>query len=406
MCRMPAAAFPRILLAALFAASRAGGADAGADAAPPPTRQAQAQAPPEQTDEQRRRQQQQEQMQQEQRDLARQEQYKSLNMPAQFRIEGRVLMASGGAPPDRVPLTVVCAGNTHTTILTDAKGVFGTQLGDPLFSAPADASLGAVRQAPGPGTGSVDSPKFRDCELRANLQGFRAQPAPLHMLQTSTINYFKIVLHPIAGVTGHTFSATTAYAPEPARKAHQKGSEALRRNKLDEAERELRRATSLHPQFAVAWYDLGRTLRQRGQPAAAKAALLAAAQADPRYLNPYPVLAQIAFDERNWDDLARHTATVIELNPGFSPTIYVFSAQANLSLRRFDVAARHAREAITLDSERKYPVAHRLLGRILAESGQREAAAGALRLYLAAAPNASDAAVVADEIAVLSQPPR
>ena len=322
--------------------------------------------------------------------------------PRIYRIEGKILMAGGGPPPDRVAVAAVCAGQSFAKVSSDLKGNFSLQLG--AFSATTpDASIG---RATGTGFGSptgADVP-VRECELLAFLPGFRAGPVKLAGLQSPVnVTRVTIILKPVENVSGYTFSATSLFASKEARKAQEKGSEALNRRKLEQAERELRRAVELYPKYAIAWYDLGRVLIQQQRPQDARKALEAAVSADPKYISPYPVLAQLAFDEKRWEDLARYTQTVITFNPFFSANIYVFSAQANLLLQRLDVAELHAREALRMDPEHKLPVAQRILGRVLAKKGNLREAIDVLRLclmYTAAGPESD---LIKTEIAGLEQ---
>lgn len=239
--------------------------------------------------------------------------------------------------------------------------------------------------------------------VEARLTGFRPDGVRLNMLTDSSVNYVRVVLRPAEGVTGFTFSATTLTAPPAARKAREKAAEALRKKKVDEAEKELRRAVALHPSFAAAWYELGRLWMGQVKTQEAREALERAVAADGKYLNPYPVLAQIAVAERRWEDLARHAQSVIGLNPFFSADIYLFSAQANLKLQRLDVAEKHAREAVRMDGKGDLPLARRLLARVLEERGNWKEAAEQLRAYLASRPVIADAEQVRSELASLEE---
>ena len=332
-------------------------------ALPPPP-----QSPPTQAERDEARRQGEEQSRQQ-----RQREQQSLNPPPDYyrmrvyRVEGKVLMAGGGPPPDRVTITAICGGQPVSKTLSNVKGHFSLQLGSPLGTQP-DAT---ASRTGGPGTipAGGSSVASGDCALAAFLPGFRAEPFPLDRLQTLQVTHAAIILNPLEKVSGYTFSATSFSAPKDARKAHEKGKEALEGNKLDEAEKHLRRAVELHPKYAEAWYDLGRALLLKGRPQEARKAMESSASSDPKYINPHPVLAQLAVDERRWEDVARHAMTVITLNPFFSANIYVFSAQANLLLQRMDLAESHAREAVRMDEANRLPVAHRLLARILSTKG-------------------------------------
>ncbi len=330
-------------------------------------------------EEQRRRQKEQEERASQQLDLARQ---------TAKRVEGTVTNA-GAAPPDRVQVSLVCGGQTVEKRLTDSKGAFSFSF------APAsggDASIGRL----GLGGGA--------CLVQAELAGFTSEPVRLEPALTGGWPLrVRLSLRAVESA-GLTYSATTMAAPPQARKAYEKGQQALDKQKFAAAEPELRRAVELHPRFAIAWYALGRVYAGTGRAADARQALDQAVASDAKYFNPYPILAQLDLQERRWEDLAAHTQTAIRLNPLFSADIYLLSAQANLKLNRIDIAEKHAREAVGMDTQRKWPVALRLLGAVLAAQGKNAEAAAAYRAFLEVAPAVADGAALRAEIEKLERP--
>jgi tetratricopeptide (TPR) repeat protein len=337
----------------------------------------------------------------------RQRQQESLNSrpdyyrTRMYRVEGNVLMAGGGPPPDGVTITAFCGGQAMAKTISNAKGKFSLQLGS-ASETQLDATVGRTG-GPGINTASVFSGVGGDCALAAFLLGFRAEPFPLDRLQTLQVTHASIILHPLVKVSGYTFSATSLLAPTDAKKAHQKGKQAFDKRQLDEAEKHLKRAAELHPKYAEAWYDLGRVLMLKGRLQEARQAFESSASSDPKYINPYPVLTQLAVDEKRWEDVARHTMTVIALNPFFSANIYVFSAQANLLLQKMDLAELHAREAIRMDEANRLPVARRLLARILSTKGKLTEAMQQLQSCLMHTSAGPEAEAIKAEIAVLEE---
>ena len=312
-----------------------------------------------------------------------QRQQPQFQAPRLYRIEGKVLMAGGGGPPDRVTVHCVCAGVNAAKVTTDVKGAFGLQLGAGTSNGTPDASFGrSESNLPQAGNFSPEI-EVRDCELQALLPGFRAKPYRLGMLQSGGgAMQALLILHPVENVSGYTFSGTSLNAPKDARKALEKGREAVRKGKAVEAEAQFRKAVALYRKYAVAWYELGRVLFQTGKNRdEAEKALRMSTAADAKYISPYPLLAQLALDAQRWEELAQHTATIIRLNPFFSEDVYVLSAQANLVLGRLDIAEAHAKEAVKMDVQFRYPVASRLLGRILLKQGRAQEAVAYLRSY-------------------------
>jgi tetratricopeptide (TPR) repeat protein len=264
------------------------------------------------------------------------------------RVDGKVQFATGGAPPERVAVGLDCGGQLLSRSMTDAKG---------------DFSLTAVSQpVSGPGPVATGS----ECLVFAVLAGFRGEPVRVPASSTPGESVRVLLqLAPVEKVTGYTFSATSALAPKDAGQAKERGDRAAARNRWAEAEREYRKAVALYPKYAAGWYELGKALLANGKRAEALRALEESSTADSKYINPYPLLTQLAVDDRRWEDVARNAGAVIRLNPFFSADIYLFSAQAHLMLSKLEVAEAHAREAVRMDAENRMPVARKLLARIL-----------------------------------------
>ena len=71
-------------------------------------------------------------------------------------------------------------------------------------------------------------------------------------------NVGTLVIFPLTKDSGLSVSATSASAPKDARKALEKGVSEARKQKYDQAEKELRKAVDLHPKYAEAWLELGK----------------------------------------------------------------------------------------------------------------------------------------------------
>ena len=154
-------------------------------------------------------------------------------------LSGKVMMDDGTPPPDPVVIQRVCNGRPRPEGYTDSKGRFSFQLGQNLSVLP-DASVGrgdytpnstnlGINPATGVGVGSSEEMErvLMNCELRADLPGFRSDSVSLagrRALDNPEVGI--IVLHRIGNVEGLTISATSLMAPKDARKAYEKGLEA------------------------------------------------------------------------------------------------------------------------------------------------------------------------------------
>jgi tetratricopeptide (TPR) repeat protein len=91
-----------------------------------------------------------------------------------------------------------------------------------------------------------------------------------------------IILHPLSRASSLVVSATTLQAPANARKAYERGLEAMRAAKWDAAAAEFGKAVKIYPKFAVAWYQLGLARQSRNDAAGAVEAWKEAQKSDPR----------------------------------------------------------------------------------------------------------------------------
>ncbi|HWB95269.1 MAG TPA: tetratricopeptide repeat protein, partial [Bryobacteraceae bacterium] len=212
-----------------------------------------------------------------------------------------------------------------------------------------------------------------------------------------------IVLHRLGNVEGTTISATSLQAPKDAKKAYQKGKDALKKNKAEEAEKHFQKAVDLYPKYAVAWYELG-VLQQKSQkPEDARKSYQQALAADSRLILPYLQLSMLAVQEKKWEEVVETTNRAVKLDPVDFPQAYFFNSVANYYLRRMDAAEKSAREAQKLDTEHRYPKINHVLGVILAEKRDYPAAVEQMRSYLKFSPDAQDAETVKKQLVELEK---
>lgn len=205
------------------------------------------------------------------------------------------------------------------------------------------------------------------------------------------------------GAEGSAISVTTLQAPPEARKAWEKGMKALDNKKWAQAEKELRRAVTIHPEYASAWSALGEALGELSRPGEARAAWGRAIQADPNYVKPYVLLARLAVREGRMEDAATITGRAMEVRYTQSLPVYFYNAVANLAVGRLETAEKSARRAVELDPEHLVPKAEYLLGTVLAAKGDRQGAAEHMKKYLEVSPKAEDAQQVKQRITELER---
>jgi tetratricopeptide (TPR) repeat protein len=332
----------------------------------------------------------------------------SPEMPRPIFLSGKVILDDGTPPPDSVVIERVCNGIARPEAYTDSKGRFSFQLGqnsnmiaDASVSSASDGGQfggGSPRTAGGMSRG-ISERQMMGCELRANLAGFRSEIVNLagrRVMDNPDVG--TIILRRMGNVEGLTISATTALAPKDARKAFDKAKDNFKRQKWTEAQKDLEKAVQGYPKFASAWYQLGLVHEKQNNIEAARKAYAEALSADSKFINPYRQLAQIAFREQKWQEVADTTGRIVKLNPFDFPDAYFTNAVANFNLRKLDAAETSAREALKIDSQHRIAKTSHLLGIILAQKKDYTGAAEQMENYLKFAPTAGDAELVRKQL--------
>ena len=232
------------------------------------------------------------------------------------------------------------------------------------------------------------------CPVTIRLAGYRQTEATLR-------DGAVITLKRVGDHEGSTVSMTALKAPEDARKAYNKGVQAISSRKWPAAQKNLERAVEIYPGYAAAWSDLGEVLREQSNAKEARTAYERAIQEDPKYIKPYLQLARMDLAEGRMEDAAKTTDQALALNPIEFPGIYFYNAVANFNLKRLDSAERSARRAVELDTEHEVPRSEYVLGTVLTAKGDRRGALEHMRKYLEISPKAADAAEVKGRIAAL-----
>jgi tetratricopeptide (TPR) repeat protein len=283
-------------------------------------------------------------------------------------------------------------------ILQDASEDGSNLPGDRRSSGPLSSGTRSTRLAGG------SDMRLAGCDLRASLPGFRSDTVSLtgrRLMDNPDVG--TMVLHRLANVEGTVISVTSLQAPKDARKAYEKARQALQKNKLPEAEKELRKAVEIYPKYAAAWYELGRVQQQNKDIDGARQSYASALAADARFMSPYLQLGQLAAEARNWRELADTSDRVLKLDPVDYPVAYYYNAVANFNLSRTDVAERSAREGARIDTQHQYPRLDQLLAMVLARKKDYTGAVEHMRSYLELAPNAPDAAQMKKTLAEMER---
>jgi len=310
-------------------------------------------------------------------------------------VNGVVVMEGGGVPPAKVGIELLCQGQSQPQGKTDEKGAFQIQLGLNRYQSEGDASAGSASPAPGfggalKGQTQVDGMSvmaLMGCSLRAVLAGYRSDLADLSRVHVGdTTNLGTIVLHPLVATKEFATTINSLAAPKNASSALDKAREHIARQRVDDAEKELRKAIRLYPRYAEDWQELGSVLQSQKKNDEARKAYLESTACDPQYSKPYLSLARLSAIEKDWQDALKNSELFLKLEPSTSPQAYYYSAVAYYNLNHPDKALEYAQKSMSLDAHHTVPLAEQLLGVICLDKGDDKSAVEHLRNYLSQVP--------------------
>lgn len=312
-------------------------------------------------------------------------------------MDGRVAFEDGTPANPNIRIERVCGVTVRLQGHTDAKGQFYFQLGENLtVDTDAASTSSGLATAGMPSlmphtTNSRSDTIERGCDIRAAYPGYRSDSFTIPLQQTiDDLHVGTIVLHRVGAVHGTTLSVTTELAPKNAKKAYDKGMQLAGMGKFDEAETHFEAATRLYPQYATAWFARGQLKQSAGKLDNAKQCFQSAIAADKNYVSPYNQLAQIAGQQKSWQEAARYSSQVIQLNPVEFLSAYWYNAVANYNLQEWRAAQSSVLQLLKMDATHQYKEADNLAGHILLQQGDLAGAAQHMRAYLALNPSAKD----------------
>jgi Tetratricopeptide repeat len=303
---------------------------------------------------------------------------------------GTVTVAGGALPWDPIPVNVTCDGKIKFTSTTDPKGNF--------LIAPTKTDDSAVGNSD---TKTKLAAQFIGCGVQAALPGFDSSQITIaNRNLTDDPNIGTITLKREEGSGGASVSGTTASAPKDATKAFEKARAEWIDKKPDKAEKDLGKAVQVYPQFAEAWYQLGKIQAEQQKPEAASSFNKAVA-ADPKFIPPYQQIAPLAAQAGKWQEVVDSTARELELDPRGNPQVWYYNAFGNFKLNKLDVAQASAEKALAMDPIHTQPNTEQLLAVLLAGKQDYAGALAHLRSCLTYTPPGPNADLIKQQIAQL-----
>ena len=332
-------------------------------------------------------------------------------------LTGRVMLEDGTPPAQPATLVTVCGGATHSEGYTDSKGYFAIELGAQRAVVDDASEVGSrgsrnmpsiSRSATPGGMGGNNAGadrRYMGCEFQAKLGGYRSQSIALTGRRPMDAPEVGTILLHRTGTSedNQTVSMVSLAAPKDARRTYEKGLDALKKMKYQEAQASFEKAVEAYPKYAAAWYELGMLQAGQSNLDMARKYFNEALESDPRFVRPYYQIALLELRASHWSSLADATGQVIALDSFDYPQAFYYNAAAHFNLREMAAAEKSARAGERLDTRNEIPRLRYLLGLILLAKRDYPAAAEEFRTYLKAEPEAKDAAKVRSQLAELDK---
>jgi tetratricopeptide (TPR) repeat protein len=302
---------------------------------------------------------------------------------------GGVKLEDAALPWDSIPVTVTCDEKVRFTTSTDPKGNFIIAFPEPPGSTTIKADAKPVAS------------QFVGCAVDATLSGYDSSSLPIAPRNIAdTLNLGTIILRHESGSASASVSSTTASAPKDAAKSFEKARSEWFDNKPDRSQRDLQKAVEQYPQYAEAWYQLGK-LQEAANSREAMNSFSKAIAADPNFAPPYGHLASVAAQNADWKVVLSATNRALELTPRGSIQVWYFHALGNFQIQKMDVAEASAKKSLSMDPLHMQTNTEQLLAVILSQKGDNAGALQHLHNCLTYFPPGPNLELVKQQIAAL-----
>jgi hypothetical protein len=313
---------------------------------------------------------------------------------------GKVVIAGNPLTWDPTPVNVTCAGKVAFTTFADGKGAFR------ISAVNANGALSLEKDAK-----RQMETHFEGCSVSASLTGYTSSSIVL------TNRNFRddpeigtITLTRSDKSKGTALSRTSEGVAPKAVKLFEKARNDWQSNNQDRIKASLIEAVTIDPNFAEAWYQLGRQ-EQASSPQQAREDYAKASAADPMFIRPVEQLVILDSQEDKWKDVLTDAARVLALDPRGSAQIWsayagailkAYSAGA-LPLDKLRIGVTSARNSLALDPLHQVAGTEQVLALILAQEKDYPAAIGHLKNCLTYVPAGASSDLVKQQIAQLEQ---
>ncbi|HEX4005237.1 MAG TPA: tetratricopeptide repeat protein [Acidobacteriaceae bacterium] len=309
-------------------------------------------------------------------------------------LTGKVMVK--GDPMLWEPITVMLTcvtGKAALTTDTDANGTFYIN----------HVNLPKVYSTENDSLSNQMMQHYEGCSVAAPLAGYHSSSVTITQKNLRDNPYLSsIVLTPDEHAPGTAISTAGESASPDALKAFDKAHDEWLHRNFDDAQKDLQQAVQLNPQFAEAWYLLGR-MQMRSEVEAASESFKKAVAADPKFEAPCLYLAAIAMEKKDWQGTNDWTSRGLALDPAGTALLWYYAAQADYHVGKNEAARVAAQTAMDMDPEHTVPNSEQLLALTLIDKGDYTDALIHLRNSLTYIPSGPSADLIKRQIAFVEQ---
>jgi TolA-binding protein len=239
-----------------------------------------------------------------------------------------------------------------------------------------------------------------DCFVEVSAPGYKTSREHAVVTQATAAipQYLYVYLHSASEAAN---SARTPISTSVLKEID-KGTEAMHKNRAEEARKHFLKAAQSAPQNPDVQYLLGQLESNQNNMDAARARYEQAIVLSPAHEHALLALGEIQLRNKNAGDATTTLEKAVQANT-MSYRAHFFLAAAYLQQRKFADAKAQVQRAIELSAD-KLPMGHVLLGEILAGEGDQAAARHEFEFVLHDYPNDSAAAIARGGIEDLEKP--
>lgn len=301
----------------------------------------------------------------------------SVGTGGRHSISGRLIFPSGQRADARFKVKLESSGNGELTVLADGNGSF-------MFRSLRSGSYTIVVEG-----GDFFETTRETLYIEPTMTDPRSNVSIGPLSRPYTVQIYLRPKEDSAHTKAGVLNVALATVPKPAVDAYERGRQAASRGETDRAIDDLRRATELHPNFALALNELGVQYLRKGQLDKAAEVFQKVLRLSPEAPEPSLNLGIVLLQQKKFPEAERQLRDALKRNE-HTYTAHLYLGITLIYVKNYAEAETELRKAITIGGL-KASQAHYYLGGLYWQTGKNQQAADELENFLKLEPNAANA---------------